>query len=271
MTTAAAPLLALIEAHHARKPPRTWSLLVTIFGVVALPRGEALRLADLQDWMGALQIEPGLVRTALSRLVSNGTLERERDGKAALYRLAPAAEADFRRASARIFGEDRPQPDGRLHMVLIEEGSDRGRTRADLAEQGYGALAANLFLRPVHAGWLPPDLPGTAGFFVAGTPDLAARIQSLWPLTSLRAGYRNVSGHAEALMGVAAGLGWQEAFLSRLLLVHEFRRLVLRDPFLPEMLLPAGWEGPAARTRFDLAVAALASRLAALEAQRVDL
>lgn len=107
-----APLQALIDTHHARKPPRTWSLLVTVFGVVALPRGEALRLSDLQDWMGALAIEPGLVRTALSRLVSNGTLTRERDGKAALYRLAPAAEADFRRASAAFSARTGPRPMG---------------------------------------------------------------------------------------------------------------------------------------------------------------
>ena len=35
----------LAAAYHARKPPRTWSLIVTIFGDHALPRGEAIRLA----------------------------------------------------------------------------------------------------------------------------------------------------------------------------------------------------------------------------------
>jgi phenylacetic acid degradation operon negative regulatory protein len=271
MATKIAPLQALIDAHHARKPPRTWSLLVTVFGVVALPRGEALRLSDLQDWMGALAIEPGLVRTALSRLVSNGTLTRERDGKAALYRLAPAAEADFRRASARIFGEDRPAPDGRLHLVLIEEGGERAAIRTALAEAGYGALAANLYLRPVHQGRDDLAPPGTSGFHAAGAADLAPRLATLWPLANLQAGYRVVAGHAAALLAVAPGLDWQAAFLARLLLVHEFRRLVLRDPFLPAALLPAGWAGPEARATFDHAVAALAERLARLEAQRVDL
>lgn len=80
-----------------------------------------------------------------------------------------------------------------------------------------------------------------------------------------------MAGHAAALLTVAPGLDWQAAFLARLLLVHEFRRLVLRDPFLPAALLPAGWAGPEARATFDDAVAALAERLARLEAQRVDL
>ena len=35
--------------------------------------------------------------------------------------------------------------------------------------------------------------------------------------------------------------------MARLLLVHEYRRLVLRDPMLPDALLPSDWPGLAAR------------------------
>ena len=33
----------------------------------------------------------------------------------------------------------------------------------------------------------------------------------------------------------------------RPLLIHDWRRLLLRDPELPDVLLPAGWPGRAAR------------------------
>jgi phenylacetic acid degradation operon negative regulatory protein len=33
----------------------------------------------------------------------------------------------------------------------------------------------------------------------------------------------------------------------RTLLIHEYRRVLLRDPNLPEALLPAGWPGIQAR------------------------
>jgi phenylacetic acid degradation operon negative regulatory protein len=33
----------------------------------------------------------------------------------------------------------------------------------------------------------------------------------------------------------------------RTLLIHEYRRVLLRDPNLPEALLPAGWPGLQAR------------------------
>ncbi len=47
-----------------------------------------------------------------------------------------------------------------------------------------------------------------------------------------------------------------EAFALRTLLVHEFRRLRLRDPELPSELLPSPWAGDEA---FDLAAAAYAA------------
>ena len=44
-----------------------------------------------------------------------------------------------------------------------------------------------------------------------------------------------------------AGLSDQDAFLLRLLLIHDYRRLLLRDPELPEVLQPAEWPGQQAR------------------------
>ena len=39
----------------------------------------------------------------------------------------------------------------------------------------------------------------------------------------------------------------QSAFLLRILLIHDYRRLLLRDPELPAALLPSGWPGQTAR------------------------
>ena len=39
----------------------------------------------------------------------------------------------------------------------------------------------------------------------------------------------------------------QDAFLLRILLIHDYRRMLLRDPELPEVLLPAQWPGQQAR------------------------
>ena len=38
-----------------------------------------------------------------------------------------------------------------------------------------------------------------------------------------------------------------DAFTARILLIHHYRRVVLRDPLLPYQLLPKDWPGRAAR------------------------
>jgi phenylacetic acid degradation operon negative regulatory protein len=38
-----------------------------------------------------------------------------------------------------------------------------------------------------------------------------------------------------------------DAFTARILLIHHYRRVVLRDPLLPAALLPKDWPGRAAR------------------------
>lgn len=247
----------LVAAHHARTPPRTGSLIVTIFGTVALPAAAPIRLSDLQDWLGALDIEPGLVRTALSRLVTDGTLLRERDGKAALYRLSDRAKRDFQHAGDLIFGRRVPMPTGFLHLALIEEGSARAKLRPALSEAGYVPLAANLMARPEHVGVAAGAPAGCLLLRAEAGADLAMRAPVLWPIAMLQEGYRAVRLHADALRPGIGMLTPDQVFLGRILLVHEFRRIVLRDPFLPLQLLPADWAGRATRQAFERAIAAL--------------
>lgn len=77
-------------------------------------------------------------------------------------------------------------------------------------------------------------------------------MQSAWNLDQLAADYADfVASYQpilEALREQACGpVDEQGAFLVRTLLIHDFRRLLLRDPELPEVLQPAGWPGHEAR------------------------
>src|SRR6266567_2432749 len=83
-----APVATLLEKFHARKPVRAWSLIVTLYGDAVVPRGGSLWLGSLVDIMALLRIDAGHVRTAMSRLTSDGWLERERVGRNSYYRLS---------------------------------------------------------------------------------------------------------------------------------------------------------------------------------------
>ena len=250
-------LSGLVDKYHARTPPRTWSLLVSVFGELARAQDDHLSAADLGAWLADLGVEPGLVRTALSRLVANGTLIRARTGRAAAYRLSPQAGAEFRSAADIIYGGALPQPTGRVVLNVLDHCPDRAGARAALIADGARLLGSTVFVRPEHAGreHLRPE--GALVFVTAPDAALRGKADALWSLTALDAAYRAVTESAGALLAEATQMAPREAVLARIMLVHEFRRVVLRDPFLPSALLPEDWSGVRARMRFDAAYARL--------------
>src|SRR5215475_11102301 len=92
---------ALLDRFHTLKPVRAWSLIVTLYGDAVVPRGGSLWLGSLVDIMARLRIDAGHVRTAMSRLTSDGWLERERIGRNSYYRLSKRGEGDFATATRR--------------------------------------------------------------------------------------------------------------------------------------------------------------------------
>lgn len=250
-------LKGLIAAYHARTPPRTWSLLVTIFGDVLLGRDDALSAADLGGWLAAFDIEPGLVRTALSRLVADGTLIRTRIGRGAHYRLSPESGAEFRAAADMIYGRAPPEPTGRVVLTVIEHCPDRTKARTMLIADGARLIGSTLLVRPEHAGRALLRPEGALVFLAQPDDALHEKASMLWPLEALDTAYHAVIESAGALCAEVTQMEPREAFLARIMLVHAFRRVVLRDPFLPPALLPLGWSGGMARTQFDIAYAAL--------------
>ena len=73
--------------------------------------------------------------------------------------------------------------------------------------------------------------------------------RQVWPTERLGRSYRRFVDAFEPLRAALANgadLPDLQALVARLLLVHEYRRLVLRDPALPDVLLPDDWPGRAA-------------------------
>jgi phenylacetic acid degradation operon negative regulatory protein len=71
-----------------------------------------------------------------------------------------------------------------------------------------------------------------------------------WPLDRTADAYLKFMKTFEPLRGWIERrepLSDAEAFTARVLLIHHYRRVVLRDPLLPTALLPQDWPGRAAR------------------------
>lgn len=234
----AASLTQVLERLDAA--PRTAPLIITLFGDAVVPRGGTLWLGSLQPILDCFGLKEGQVRTALSRLTEEGWLERTRRGRLSFHGLGPRGTAEFGAATRRIYASGPPEWDGMLRMLLLPSGKD---TAAPLPS-GFGLLAPGLALSPTSE---PPA--GEAAYW-ARPRDLAAAREATaraFPLQALRPGY-DAFLHAFAPLDAASvPADPLEALALRILLAHAFRRLALRDPALPEALLPEGWPGLEAR------------------------
>lgn len=256
-TNASASSLAAVLSHfEQRRPLRAGSLIVTVFGDAIAPRGGSLWLGSLLEIMELFGVEGGLVRTALSRLVQENWFERSRTGKKSFYRLSGKGAGKFALATRRIYHAPETAWDGTFQMALLAAADPKQRSAArdGLAALGFGQAAPTLMLRPAarcppstpegnDVIWLSSRLMGDA----AAGQRLAA---SAWQLDEIESAYaRFIAAFQPLLKGGRAGHAWDDAqaFRLRIVLVHEYRRIILRDPLLPRALLADRWPGFAAR------------------------
>ena len=253
MTTASpTPQAALqrIVGHLKSKPSRTWSVIITFYGDAIVPRGGAVWLGSLLEFFKALDIEEGVVRTAMSRLAADGWIERNRVGRNAFYRLADKGLSTFRAATEHIYYAKAPEWHGRFDLVLHANGAGRDGLRGELEALGYGTALPGLWLAPQGR-----DLPQilSPAFRLSAECDLetSRRLAAqAWPLAQIGEAYRRFAelfAPLDAALTAKVALAPIDAIMARILLIHEYRRVILRDPILPPALLPDDWPGQAAR------------------------
>ena len=260
MSDAAAALDKLIAAFRRRRPLRAGSLIVTAFGDMIAPRGGAVLLADLAPLLEIFAINDSQARTALSRLVADGWLDSKRLGRRSLYRLTRIGTHRFTEATRRIYFGAPREWDGRWTVALLApvRASAREGLRQELQWLGFGALAPDTLIHPhPDAQSLRTVIADQARdgrpLLVQGQ-DLAgpapARLLKLarqcWKLDQLERGYANFATLFEPLdrtLKAGTGLEPLQGAVARILLIHDYRRIILRDPLLPPALLHADWAG----------------------------
>ena len=232
------------------QPSRTWSLIITFYGDALLPRGNSVWLGTLLAFFKGLDIAEGVVRTAMSRLAADGWIERNRVGRNSYYRLAEKGRATFAEAAGRIYHPGNPLPASGYTMIVLPPRDERQAIQAALEDAGFGSPSPGAWIAPADRP-IPKPAQGDIVVTVTGEHDhlrlLAARA---WPLDGLAEHYRHFIATFEPLLGVVENGGQPsgiEAIVARILLIHEFRRIVLRDPNLPADLLPQDWPGAVAR------------------------
>jgi phenylacetic acid degradation operon negative regulatory protein len=240
---------ALVDRLQATQPLRVWSLIVTIFGDMVAPRGGEVWAGTLSDLLSEMRIDAAAVRAALSRLAKDGWVDRMKVGRLSYYRLSAEGHRVFVPALARVY---RLSGDARaaaaLRVVVLPEGEERGPLRDGALKSGYGALGPTVLLGTSASP--PLEGPGAdrcthlaAEVICGSAADLAARAFDLPPLAERYRRFIAAFLPVDTALAKGGAPSDAGAMVARTLLIHDYRRLILRDPMLAADLLPADWPG----------------------------
>lgn len=247
------------------------TLLVTIFGDSIRPHGGEIWTGSLTHLVEPLGISERLVRTSLNRLAGEGLLATRRAGRRSFYSVTPAADREFASVEDRIYHRARGAWDGRW-TIVAETGTLAPPVRAELRQRlgwlGFAALSPGVQICPADrsaaVGALLEDLGAGDGvaFFRGEANGIGLDDRALARRTSdfdgLAPAYEAFLDRFRPLVNGAVREADDEvdprtAFVTRTLLLHGWRRIVLREPSLPDELWPDHWVGDAA---YEVAAAA---------------
>ncbi len=237
-------------------------MLITVYGDAIAPRHQPVWLSSLILLVQLFGLSARLARTSASRLTSDDWFVATRIGRRSYYGLSHAGLLRVQHADRRIYEFNLPKWDGRWTIVIVDNSiraSVRQHLKRELLWESFGQLAPGVFAHP-HVDHRSLHEIVTA----VGAEDLVAVLSAesiesysrqplqiimhnTFKLARVELAWKQFIARFSPISADLASLTQAEAFFVRTLLIHEYRRVLLRDPNLPEALLPAGWHGVQAR------------------------
>jgi len=255
----------LINQFRSQRPIRAGSLIISVFGDAIVPRGGTVWLGSLINVLEPLGLNQRLVRTSVFRLSKEENwLAAEQVGRRAYYSLTPQGRRRFDQAFKRIYVPAVQEWDGVWCLAVLSQVPSelRQQVRDELQWMGFGAFGPTLMAAP-HCDLLEVrntlqelNVQDSTILFESrensqlSSKALRAQSRECWNLDQINDSYRSFLDRFRPVWQELNGqqmLDPQQCFIARTLLIHEYRRVLLRDPQLPAELLPSDWGGNAAR------------------------
>lgn len=249
-----------IEQHHISCP----SMVVNVFGDSVSQHGGWIWLGSLIEVLAPFGYNERLVRTAVYRLVQQDWLQVNKIGRRSFYCLTDSAKGHTEKAARRIYSAGQEVWDGTWTLVspVFVPEEAREAFRKSLLWQGYGLLINGLFAHPssdrtsLDETLAELDLEAKVIVFSATTSEVNSQsalkklVKDKWNLAELQEMYtdfldyyRPVSKNLNNAKQSPDKLSPDKCFLLRTLMIHDYRRILLRDPDFPDAMLPTNWIG----------------------------
>ncbi|MCP3867674.1 MAG: hypothetical protein GY703_06175 [Gammaproteobacteria bacterium] len=246
-------------------PNRTPALLITLFADIVLAHGDEIWLGSLIRLLEPMGLGERLVRTSVYRLTRDNWLEGNKSGRRRYYRLRDSIKPTIDQLNQRIYCPAREPWDGQWRLVFTgTQGIDttrRTELRKRLSAAGFGIIAPNVYGHPtarIEPVW---ELFGEMGVTNRIVVMKASNIDSLKGLTTREMARQcfkleTLESEYDAFIkrfiplipeiekepGLP-DLDPPHCFILRTMLIHHYRSILSRDPWLPAELLPGQWIG----------------------------
>lgn len=223
---------------------RVWSIIISLFGDMAQQPKDQISGGALTRVITPLGIKPEAIRVALHRLRKDGWIESVRSGRASVHYLTEFGRTQCAAVTPRIYAREPGAPQS-WHLLIAAETCGQAALDEALLLPGY--IAVN---RTTALGFGPK--PGKTQDLLALDADNLTLPN--WFKTQLFPA--DLSNSCAALLKAvnaipdpAPNLNSAQVATLRTLIVHRWRRVVLRHPDLPASFHPAGWVGEACQRR----------------------
>lgn len=256
-------LKKLIQDFQDQQPLRVGSLIITVYGDLLALRGGAVWLGSVIKLLDPLGINARHVRTAVSRLNKDNWISPHQVGRKSYYSLTDSGRRRFRNATPQIYAGPRSDWDKNWTLVILP---DNKLINKDVAIKELGWLGFGKITKGILAHPMPDILPlertldglnirndviilQQASHELTSSSALDIMVKSCWNLEELSIKYREFLERYRPVhqrLSVGNIPDEMDCLLIRILMVHEYRKILLRDPRLPDILMPDHWEGNSA-------------------------
>jgi phenylacetic acid degradation operon negative regulatory protein len=255
-----------IDRQLGERPLRANSLIITVYGDMIAPHGGSVWLGGFIRLVEPLGLNPRMVRTSVFRLSRENWLASEQVGRRSFYGLTATGRRRFEHAYRRIYEESRSAWNGDWQIVLLSgdalDPAARDALRKELLWEGFGAIAPGVLAHPSAQCERLLDILQVADarekvvvlqastLGALSSRPLKELVDQCWSLGKIAVEYQSFIERFRAVARILRGEASpdpEQCFVVRTLLMHEFRRVQLRDPLLPQQLSPSGWPGDTAR------------------------
>jgi len=226
-------LLASLRQDNALK---VWSLIITFFGDAVVTRGGNVSAKTVQAVLAGMEVGNGAVRTALSRLVNDQWIVRQKIGRESFYELADEGYRPFQAASVRIYSACSGEESATNIWTLAVNDA---RSKADVTDLPDGAvqISSNCWLIKDLQSCVANSLEDKAFILFSGELGrFPVWLKNKFISDKKIDEYQTLQQQFAGIERVTS-LTPLDSLIVRCLLIHQWRRLLLRSAALPQELL----------------------------------